>query len=270
MRQVLPENVGNARHDVLPACLQWGVAERREGVWLVEAIVVKTPPDKDAMKFANALVEPHCKLVRVQLARRGVGKVPGGCIRIRDEFREVQRLLRKSACRYDVSGERRESRPAGRIDTCRNWIHDGDWVTCRITNPSENATLHRRGRYWINERQAPALPHFFVSRKKESFCAFIVKAWNQDGPSERSPELVALEDFTLTGEEVARVEFVVAQEFKEAAMNCVRTRLRRTVQQSAGMAEFRRVSALLYLEFLKGVNRCLDERAALRSEEHTS
>src|SRR5262245_30866551 len=263
MRQVWPENVGNARHEILPACLQWGVTERREGVRFVEAVVTQTPPDKDTMKFVKALVETHGELISVQLARRGIGKSPGACIRIRDEFREVHRLLRKSACRYDVSGERRESRPAGRIDTCRNWIHDGDWVTCRITNPSENATLHRRGRYWIIEDQTLALPHSFVARKKESFVASIVKSWNQDGPSERSAELVALEDFTLTGEEVTRVEFVVAQEFKEAAMNCVRTRLRRTVQQSAGMAEFRRVSALLYLEFLKGVNRCLDERAAL-------
>src|SRR5262245_11848692 len=46
-------------------------------------------------------------------------------------------------------------------------------------------------------------------------------------------------------------------------MKRVRSGLRRGIQQAAGVAEFRRVGALLNLEFLKRVNRSVDESAAL-------
>src|SRR4030095_11864792 len=107
MRQVLREDVCQARHDVLPARLQRGVAESREGVRFVEAVVMKTPADEEAMIFAKTLVETRRKLVRVQPARRGKGKGSGGGIRSGDELGEEQRLRREPGGRDDIVRELR-------------------------------------------------------------------------------------------------------------------------------------------------------------------
>src|SRR5262245_64454279 len=99
MRQASREDVRHARHDVLPARFQRGVAESGEGVRFAETVVMKTPADEEAMIFGKALVELRRKLVRVQPARRGEGESSGGGIRIGDEFGQELRLRRESAGR---------------------------------------------------------------------------------------------------------------------------------------------------------------------------
>src|SRR5262249_58658941 len=95
MRQVWREDVRQARHEILPARLQGGVAESREGLRFVEAVVMKTPADEEAMIFGKTLVQTRRKLVSVQPPRRGEGEGSRCGIRIGDEFREEQRLRRE-------------------------------------------------------------------------------------------------------------------------------------------------------------------------------
>src|SRR5262245_66093817 len=147
------------------------------------------------MIFGETLVELRRELIRVQPARRGVGKGSGGGIRIGDEFGEELRLRREPRRRDDIV------RKLGARD--------------RVIYPSrchraEVAALHRRGRHYAVEDQSLALPHPFDAPEKEGLVSPVIKFWNGDRPAERAAELVALEDFALPGEEVARVGFVVA------------------------------------------------------------
>src|SRR5262249_8587173 len=175
------------------------------------------------------------KWVRVQLARRGVGKGSGGSIRIGDEFSEEQRLRRE---------------PGGRDDIVRELSARERVVDSSRSHRAKVAALQRRGRHAAVEDQPLPFPHPLVAREEERLVAPVVELRNRDGPSERAAELFALEDFALSGEEVARVEFVVAQELKKPAMKRVRSGFRRAVQQAARVAEFGGVGALLHLEFL--------------------
>src|SRR5262249_56974724 len=115
---------------------------------------------------------------------------------------------------------------------------------------------------------ALALAHRLEACEEEGLVAPVVKFRQQDRTPKRAAELIAFEDFALAGEEVARVEFVVAQEFKQSAVKVVRAGLRRAVQQPARMAEFSGVGALLHFEFLQGVYRGLNKRAALMMISH--
>ena len=76
-------------------------------------------------------------------------------------------------------------------------------------------------------------------------------------------ELLPLQLLGLAGEEVARVEGVVADEVEHGAVELVGAGLGGGVERAAGLRELGGVGALLHLEFLQGVDRGLDQRSAL-------
>src|SRR5262245_62538348 len=105
MNQVLPEIIRHACHDILPARLERRISERRKCVRFVEAVVMKTPADKNPGVLCKALVESEGNLIRIQLPRRSEGKSPGGGIRIWNVFGKEQRLRRKPGRRDDIVRE---------------------------------------------------------------------------------------------------------------------------------------------------------------------
>jgi hypothetical protein len=82
-------------------------------------------------------------------------------------------------------------------------------------------------------------------------------------PAQRRAELIALEVLLLRGEEVLRVERVVAQEFERAAVEGVGPRLGDGVERAASAMELGGVGVLLDAELLQRVDRRLNPGAAL-------
>ena len=85
----------------------------------------------------------------------------------------------------------------------------------------------------------------------------------RERPADSAAELIALQHVALQGEEVARVQFVVAQEFEQHAVKVVAAGLGGPIHHAAGIPKLGAVFALLDLKFLQRVDGCLNQRAAL-------
>src|ERR1700736_3119115 len=76
-------------------------------------------------------------------------------------------------------------------------------------------------------------------------------------------ELVALQYCSRGREIVTRIQFIVANEFKNSTVVSVRARLRRCIEERPTAIELCRIRALLHAELLQCVDRSLDKRASL-------
>jgi hypothetical protein len=128
---------------------------------------------------------------------------------------------------------------------------------------TEVASSLCHGRDHTVEHQACALAHCFIAHEEKRPILAAVQFRCREGTTDAPAKLITLKDITLEGEEVPGIELVIAQKFEENAVELAGAGLGRSVQGAAGIAKLRRVFALLNLELLKGINRCLDERATL-------
>ena len=107
----------------------------------------------------------------------------------------------------------------------------------------------RRLRGYVTDRlgRGSAGARRLVARKNKQLVLF-------DGSSDQASELVAPQRILRGGEEIARVEVSVADEFEQAAMELVGSRLGHDIDDRAGMQPVARGNAVgLHAEFLQGV-----------------
>ena len=81
-----------------------------------------------------------------------------------------------------------------------------------------------------------------------------------DGSTEKGPELVTLERLLALIEVVHRIEFVVANEFVDAAMDLVRARFQHHVDCCASAAELGAHGVFFRLELLDGVREAEEQQ----------
>lgn len=113
------------------------------------------------------------------------------------------------------------------------------------------------------ENEALAKTLAFEVEEEEGAVATGVEVRDGERVTEVCAELVALEDLTGGGEVVAGVELIVANELEDAAMKAVGAAFDGGVEKGAAAVLLGRIGALLDRELLEGVDRGLDERAAL-------
>src|SRR5262249_46350541 len=105
------------------------------------------------------------------------------------------------------------------------------------------------------------LPQTFIRKEKEKFVP-------QDGPAELAAELVTFKWWwfaRIEGEEVTRVEDIVAQEFKRFTVKSVRTGSRRDCDQGAGTLSVSGAeSRIVDFEFLHCSDRWLESDRTVR------
>src|SRR5215472_2628726 len=181
------------------------------------------------------LVYPRGHLILIQKSRRceygaisgvGIGQVLGKELRLR----------RNPVGRNDVAGERRSG---SRIV---------DDVQAR---GAEIARFLRGRRHDVVEDGSGSLAHGFIIQEKEGTVFAAVKLRHRQGAADGAAELVPLEDVARQGEEVARIQFVVAQEFEKNAVHLVCAAFGSAIQHAARVPILRAVFALLDLKLLR-------------------
>ena len=200
-----------------PRVLQGGVAERGVGVGIGLALIVEAVAAEDARAVAERLIDADGHLVAVQLAHRRPRERAGRRVRIGHQLGEGERLRRQPVGRNDVAGER----------LARERIVDD------AARRAVVAGAHGRGRHRVVEDQALLLAHALVAGEEE-------RALAHDRAAERGAELLPLQLLGLAGEEVARVEGVVAHEVEQRAVELVGAGLGGGVERAAGLARTRR------------------------------
>src|SRR5450631_35692 len=86
---------------------------------------------------------------------------------------------------------------------------------------------------------------------------------NRQWPANIPAKLVALQNRPRRRKVIARIEFVVADKLKDAAVKPVRARLGRCVEECSTAVVLGRVRTLLHAELLQGVDRSLNKCSTL-------
>src|SRR5581483_5693853 len=120
------------------------------------------------------------------------------------------------------------------------------------------ALEHRWHRVLLKQRRAQALA--LIIEEEECAVPSVVQFWDENRPTRAGSELISLKAAQRRArpvrEEVVRIQFAVAQEFEETAVQRVGARFGHQRHQSASAAAiFRRVGVGLDPKFLDALNR---------------
>ena len=119
----------------------------------------------------------------------------------------------------------------------------------------EIAPPHGHGRHGCEGARTLSLPIALPTEHEERAVAAIVNLRDKDRAAHHAAKLVLPVFRYRRGEKIPGIEFVVAQELKQRAVDPVATRLDHHVHHTARKAsEFRGISAGLYLEFLDRID----------------
>jgi hypothetical protein len=160
--------------------------------------------DEHAVANADLLIGPQRHLVRIERRDRIRSERPLGGVRQRDVLHEELRLRRNAALRDGVVRERR-----ARIADGRQRIVDR-----RPASEVTHALFRCRHDHVDDVSLVAPLPLVAGEEERAAF---------QNRTTQCSAELIALEVLLLRGEEVLRVERVIAQELERAPVEGVRT-----------------------------------------------